>query len=143
VRHFAAVLRSLRRRGPIRCLVNAQPERYAARLRWALAFSGINLECVSFDPTFRLLQDCLESVDFALGCDSGPMHFAALLGVPTVVVYGPFPASEFRPIARTISVSSSVPGLPAAAVSPASVRAAAHRMVDRLIAGSPWSDNVI
>ncbi len=71
------------------------------------------------------------------------MHFAALLGVPAVGVHVPYPASEFRPIARTISVSAPVPGLPAEAVPLGAVRAAAHRMADRLTAGHLRTDDVI
>jgi len=104
-RYFALALRSLALKRPLHCFVNAFPELYAKRLDWLMTFSGCRVERLPFDPSLHGLRGCLETVDFAIGCDSGPMHLAGLLGVPTVVIYGPYPAREFRPLGRTISVS--------------------------------------
>ena len=131
-RYFASVLRSLAWKRPVHCFVNSLPERYAKRLERLLIFSRCKVERVAFDPTLRGLRDCLQTVDFALGCDSGPMHFAGLLGIPTVVVYGPYPAREFRPVGRTFSVSPPGDNLPASAVPLRDVRTAMNKLVEEL-----------
>jgi ADP-heptose:LPS heptosyltransferase len=131
-RYFASVLRGLRHRGPVHCLINAQPERYAQRLAWLLAFSSCRVERIPFDPTLRKLKDALQTADLALGCDSGPMHFAGLLGVPTVVIYGPYSAREFHPVGRTWSVSPPEEDLAALSVPLREVRAATSRLIDEL-----------
>lgn len=46
----------------------------------------------------RALADELRRARAYLGNDAGPSHLAALLGVPTVTIFGPTPAHVWRPL---------------------------------------------
>jgi len=77
-------------------------------------------------------------VDMALGCDSGPMHYAALLGTPTVVIYGPYRAAEFKPLWRSWSVEPADMGQPAVHVSAERVLAVLRPLVTE-----PWQTGAV
>lgn len=79
-------------------------------LGWRLRLKGARVRWVPLDRSYGKLKAALEAADCVLGTDSGPMHFAALVGTPTVVVGGQSPLSEFHPLWRTHSVPSSSPG---------------------------------
>lgn len=123
-RHFATVLARAARRQRVHCLINGVGRRITHELRLRLLPSRATAEVVPLDPSFAALRRALRSADLALGCDSGPLQFAALLGVPTLVVYARYPAAEFGPLWRSVAVSPAVPGADAAAVTPAAVDAA-------------------
>src|SRR5262249_11692087 len=92
---------------------------------WA---AGIRAEIVWLDRSCRRLRKVLENVDFALGCDSGPMHFAALVGTPSVVVFGPYSAAEFGPMWRSTAVEPA-PGKPARGVATRAVLTACRNVL--------------
>ena len=129
---FAGALRRIAAFQPVRCVINGAGSRTVRELRWRLRFAGIRNEVVPLDPSFRRLQDELRRSDIAIGCDSGPMHFASLLGVPTLVVYGRYSADEFGPLWRSTAVSPPQPGMDADSVSIEAVSAALVRLVDEL-----------
>lgn len=104
VGRFARVLAAVSRERPIRCVVNGVRRRLVRQLRVRLLLSRVRLAVSAFDPSFAGLREALAGCDLAVGCDSGPMHFAALLGVPTLVLYGPYPAAEFAPPWRSTAV---------------------------------------
>jgi ADP-heptose:LPS heptosyltransferase len=60
------------------------------------------------------------------------MHFAALLGVPTLVIYGRYPAAEFGPLWRSVAVSPPRPGMDADAVSVDAAASALAGLVEGL-----------
>ena len=128
---FAQVLAGAARRRPIDCTVNGVRRRHVRSLRWRLLTSRVRLSVSPFDPSFATLRDALSKVDIAIGCDSGPMHYAALLGVPTVVVYGRYTAVEFAPPWRSLAVEPPT-GRDAEAVATAAVSAAFESLVARL-----------
>ncbi len=74
-------------------------------LQSALSESGIDAELVAFDPSFQAMIGNLRRCHLALGTDSGPLHLASLLGVPTTVIFGRYPACQFRPLYRNRAVS--------------------------------------
>lgn len=121
---FARVLRGLKGARTLECLINSG-SRYelptALGLWLRLRAAGIAARIVWMDRSCQRLAAALQACDFALGCDSGPMHFAALLGVPSVVVFGPYAAKEFGPLWRSIPVAPAKPGTPARAVPAAAV----------------------
>lgn len=123
-KHFAAVLARAARRQRVHCLINGVRRRITLELRLRLWPSPATAEVVPLDPSFAALRRALRSADLALGCDSGPLQFAALLGVPTLVVYGRYPAEEFGPLWRSLAVSPAVRGGDVDAVAPAAVDAA-------------------
>jgi ADP-heptose:LPS heptosyltransferase len=133
-KNFAAVIAGLARRRRIQCIVNLAERKIARELRWRLLFSRAEMEYAALDPSFMRLQAALENSDIALGCDSGPMHFASLSGVPSLVIYGRYPAAEFGPRWRSVAVSPPDPGLPADCIPVSSVAAALDRLVDKLTA---------
>ena len=49
-------------------------------------------------PNPNELRDALVSADALLSNDSGPAHLAALLGTPTVTIFGPTAAAIWRPL---------------------------------------------
>jgi ADP-heptose:LPS heptosyltransferase len=48
----------------------------------------------SLPQTIHLLSQC----DILVGCDTGPIHLASALGVPTLSLFGPTDPEEFAPI---------------------------------------------
>ena len=131
---FARVLARAARLRPIECVVNGVRDRIVWRLRLGLLGTGVRLDVVRPDAAFASLHRALANCDLALGCDSGPLHVAALLGVPTLVVYGRYPAAEFGPPWRSTAVEPPS-GEDAAAVSDVRVTAALEDLIARLAAG--------
>jgi ADP-heptose:LPS heptosyltransferase len=132
---FAAVVCQLARERPVRCFINSgsRHELPAALGLWLrLRTAGVRAEIVWLDRNCRRLRDALENVDLALGCDSGPMHFAALVGTPSVVIFGPYPAAEFGPLWRSTAVEPAA-GKPASAVPTKAVLAACREVADTRI----------
>lgn len=130
---FACVLARAARHRPVECVVNCVRDRIVWRLRLGLLGTGVRLDVVRPDAAFVSLYGALGACDLALGCDSGPLHVAALLGVPTLVVYGRYPAAEFGPPWRSTAVEPP-PGEDAAAVPNDRVTAALKDLIARLTA---------
>ena len=59
--------------------------------------------CVS-GLSIRLLAGVLSQLDFFLGHDSGVTHLAALLGTPTVALFGPTEPARWAPRGRAVMV---------------------------------------
>ena len=129
---FAAAISQLGRRRRVHCSINRAKGSIVRALRWRLLLSRTTVDVLPLDPSFRSLQKVLENSDIAIGCDSGPMHFAALMGVPTLVIYGQFPAAEFAPPFRSTAISPADPQMPATAISTESVARALDLMLDDL-----------
>jgi ADP-heptose:LPS heptosyltransferase len=130
---FAQVLRGLSESRPVRCFINSGSRREllnALALWFRLRTIGIRAEIVWLDRSCSRLQATLAQADFALGCDSGPMHFASLLGIPSVVLFGPYTAEEFGPLWRSIPVSPRGAGMPARSVPASAVLHACRRIAD-------------
>lgn len=128
---FARVLAAAARERPIHCIVNGVRRRILRELRLRLMLSRVRLSVAPFDPTFTALRDALARSDLALGCDSGPMHFASLLGVPSLVLYGRYPAAEFGPRWRSEAVEPAA-GRDVDAIETRTVVTALSRLVERL-----------
>jgi ADP-heptose:LPS heptosyltransferase len=121
---FAEVLRRLARDRPLRCYINsgARSELPQALGLWLrLRAAGVRARIVLRERSYQRLRAVLRRADLALGCDSGPMHLAALLGTPSVVLYGPYSASEFGPLWRSQAVQPPRPGQPATCIVPGRV----------------------
>jgi ADP-heptose:LPS heptosyltransferase len=129
---FAGAVKQLAARQPLHCVVNGASRGIVRELGWRLRFAGIRSKVAALDPSFHRLRDELRDSDIAIGCDSGPMHFASLLGVPTLVIYSRYSAGEFAPLWRSTAVSPPRPGLDSDAVSIEAVSAALARLVDDL-----------
>jgi ADP-heptose:LPS heptosyltransferase len=113
---FAAILSTLARRRPVHCVIHKARGSLARGVQWRLLFSRCTSEVIRIDPSFERLRQQLLQADLAIGCDSGPMHFASLLGTPTLVVYGPYSPNEFSPLWRTAAVVPSQAGQPASSI---------------------------
>jgi ADP-heptose:LPS heptosyltransferase len=130
---FATVLSNLAAGLPLWCFVNEGHAREcgaAAALASALRASGVQVTAVAFDPSCVGLRDALRQVHAAVGLDSGPMQLAGLLGVPTLVIYGPYQPAEVSPLWRTMAVTPPGGQGPAAAVSIEKVSEALARFVN-------------
>lgn len=106
--NFVTVLSQLAEQKTIQCFINegnSREKERAEELGMKLRRRGLDFSFVTFASSFPGLKEALSQVDFALGADSGPMHFAALTGVPTVVVYGPYSPAECAPLWRTVAVT--------------------------------------
>jgi ADP-heptose:LPS heptosyltransferase len=106
--NMVAVLAQVGERKTTHCFINeGHPgeKKAAEELGSRLRRAGLRVTSVAFDSSFVGLREALQQVHFALGLDSGPMHFASLLGVPTVVVYGPYSPTEVAPLWRTVAVT--------------------------------------
>lgn len=131
-RHFAAVLARLARRHRLHVIINGVRRLISHPIALRLALARVPCELAPLDPSYGTLRRALLSADLAFGCDSGPLQLAALLGVPSLVLYGRYPAAEFGPLWRSVAVSPPQPGQDAAAITPAQVDAALQRWLERL-----------
>ncbi len=131
-KHFATVLRRVARRRPLHCVLNGVRRRITGEVRLRLLLSRASSEVVALDATYARLRQALLSADLAFGCDSGPMQFAALLGVPTLVLYGRYPAAQFGPLWRSRAVSPALPGADVDAVTAHQATSAMHTWLDEL-----------
>lgn len=138
VSRFARVLAAAAREQPIQCVVNGVRRRLVRQLRLRLLLTPVRLTVADFDPSFAGLRQALSGCDLALGCDSGPMHFAALLGVPSVVLYGRYRAAEFGPPWRSTAVEPAE-GRDVDAVDVAEATAAFIAAARRAAAPAAWS----
>jgi ADP-heptose:LPS heptosyltransferase len=132
--HFATVLARLARRHRIHCVVNGVRRRLYYELRLRLALSRATCEVSPLDLSYAGLRRALLSADLAFGCDSGPLQLAALLGVPSLVLYGRYSAEEFGPLWRSVAVSPPRPGQDVDAIAPAQVDAALQGWLDSQLA---------
>lgn len=106
--NFVTALKSVAGRRVIHCFINEghagehdASQELGSRLRQA----GLSVTIVPFDSSFLGLKNALAQAHAAVGLDSGPMHLAALLGVPTVVIYGPYTPMEIAPLWRSVAVT--------------------------------------
>jgi ADP-heptose:LPS heptosyltransferase len=113
--NFVAALTHVAEQKTTHCFINeghTREKKGAEELGSRLRQAGLDVTFVTFDSSFVRLREALKQVDFALGPDSGPMHFASLMGIPTVVIYGPYSPTEVAPLWRTVAVTP--PGGPGA-----------------------------
>jgi ADP-heptose:LPS heptosyltransferase len=82
----------------------------AWELRRRLRAVGIAAKLSPLPATYGQLKNSLQAADFAIGTDSGPMHMASLLGIPSLVIMGKYPAWEFAPTRRSTALSPPTPG---------------------------------
>ncbi len=129
---FAAVLSTLARRRPVHCVIHKARGSLARAVRWRLLFSRGTTEVAPMDSSFGTLRQQLQLADLAIGCDSGPMHFASLLGTATLVVYGPYRPNEFSPLWRTAAVVPEQCGDPVSAIPASRVQAHLETLVAQL-----------
>jgi len=61
--------------------------------------------------SIRLLAGVLSQIDFFVGHDSGVTHLAALLGTPTVALFGPTEPARWAPRGRAVAVIREKPCL--------------------------------
>lgn len=104
VENYAKLLEEIYRKNPVRFLINAglileYPT--TLKLCQALDAKGIPYSVIESDPAFKGLAEGLSRCDCAIGCDSGPMHLASLLGLKTFVLFGPYSRAEFQPLFHT------------------------------------------
>jgi ADP-heptose:LPS heptosyltransferase len=107
IERFVSLLTKLRTERRLHCYLNEghAGERQASEaLASALEREDIGVTLVRFDPSCVALEHALGEVQAAIGLDSGPMHFASLVGVPTLVIYGPYEPTEVAPLFRSLSV---------------------------------------
>lgn len=113
--NFVSVLTHLDEQKTTQCFINegnSREKETAQELGFKLRQKGLDVSFVTLDSSFLTLKETLKQVDFAFGLDSGPMHFASLMGVPSVVLYGPYSPVEVAPLWRTVAVTP--PGGPGA-----------------------------
>jgi ADP-heptose:LPS heptosyltransferase len=130
---FAEVMRGLAREHQITCTINSGSRRElptALGLWLRLRAVGIRARVVWLDRSCRTLRAALTEADLALGCDSGPMHLAALVGTPSVVVFGPHDPEEFMPLWRSLPVAPPRRGMAARAVPAVDVLRACRLILD-------------
>ncbi|KKK61401.1 hypothetical protein LCGC14_3014700, partial [marine sediment metagenome] len=80
--------------GPAEC--ERWSERKIESLRAEFAVVG--------NPSLSVLAGILDAAGGFVGNDSGPSHLAAVVGTPTVVLFGPTSAKHFRPLGPNVNV---------------------------------------
>jgi lipopolysaccharide heptosyltransferase I len=94
---FAALARRLREERGARCLVTWGPgERETAEQ--IVAESAGAAELAPETHSLLELAALYEACDALVGCDTGPLHLAAALGVPVVGLYGPKDPAVYGPL---------------------------------------------
>jgi ADP-heptose:LPS heptosyltransferase len=64
---------------------------------------------LSSNPDLALFLAVLKRARLFVGCDTGPLHFAAGLGVPTIALFGPSSISQWAPLGAQHRVLSGAP----------------------------------
>ena len=59
---------------------------------------------VHFPSTLIELQERISGASLFIGNDSGPSHLAGIIGVPTVVLFGPAHAGRWKPLGPRVNV---------------------------------------
>ncbi len=54
--------------------------------------------------TYRDLLDCLSGAQLFIGNDSGPGHLAGIIGVPSVILFGPSDPCVWKPLGPRVTV---------------------------------------
>jgi heptosyltransferase I len=68
---------------------------------------------VSCETTIKQLIELIRRADLYIGGDSGPMHIASTLGIPTVAIFGPKDPVVYGPYnSKSIIVSKELPCSP-------------------------------
>ncbi len=129
---FAALARALHARQRAHTVITWGPGERSLAERVAAAAGAA---AARLAPPTTSLQDLLalfEAMDLVLGCDTGPIHVAAALGVPTLALFGPKDPRVHGPIdARTGRPASTLwRGLDC---SPCTLRRCPHAMCMHLI----------
>ncbi len=104
--HFATVIYELQQRSiPIKLLAGPADHERLQQLLTLLPKSVHNaqLEIVIDAPLLTLAHE-LEKCRAYLGNDSGVTHLAAMLGVPTVAIFGPSDPAQWHPIGPHVRV---------------------------------------
>jgi ADP-heptose:LPS heptosyltransferase len=106
VSHFAAVIRALWVRGvPVLLLAGpADRERVAGLLKQLPSPAQSNLLNIVIDAPLLMVAELLQGCKGYLGNDSGITHLAALLGVPTIALFGPSDPAIWRPLGSSVCV---------------------------------------
>jgi ADP-heptose:LPS heptosyltransferase len=132
VDRFMASLQQVAKQMPIACRINegTVAERSTTdQVERELRREGVATTRVPFDKNCVALRDALATSDVAVGADSGPMHLAAILGTPTVVIYGPYSPVEVAPLWRSTAVTPPPGSRSAGDVTPEAVSAAIVKTV--------------
>lgn len=139
---FATVARELHRKHDVPALITWGPvrgEREMAEQIVAAAGEGARLAPATLEMAEILAL--FSRARLFIGCDSGPMHLAALAGLPLVVLLGPtdpvenapFPGVPSRVVRRDVGCNPCREGCPArtcmAVLEPADVLAAAGELL--------------
>ena len=61
------------------------------------------------NPDLALFLAVLKRARLFVGCDTGPLHFAAGLGIPTIALFGPSSISQWAPLGQQHRVLSGSP----------------------------------
>ncbi|HEY3241788.1 MAG TPA: glycosyltransferase family 9 protein [Phycisphaerae bacterium] len=96
------VVEDLRLRGadPVWMLGPAEVERGGAPLQGRLASSAR----VIFEPDLPRAARVIAGADAYIGNDAGPTHLAAMLGVPTLALFGPTDPHVWRPLGQQVAI---------------------------------------
>jgi hypothetical protein len=87
-------------RGPVRLLAGpVEREKLDAAERATFARAG-----GEFVGDVRALADALRSARAFVGCDSGPVHLAAQLGIPALALFGPTDPELWAPVGPRVRV---------------------------------------
>jgi ADP-heptose:LPS heptosyltransferase len=109
--HFAAVIEQLWRRGySILLLAGPADEQYLRALLAALPPQPEwgRLKVLKNVPLLEIAQT-VQQCHAYLGNDSGPAHLAALLGVPTLALFGPSDLRTWHPVGLRVQVVQEQP----------------------------------
>jgi lipopolysaccharide heptosyltransferase I len=105
---FGGVARMLRQREGVRSVVTWGPGERALAEQVVAASDGAAEVAPATDSLLELAA-LYEVCDAVVGCDTGPVHLAAALGVPVVALFGPKDPEVYAPFdARTGRASRTV-----------------------------------
>lgn len=86
--HFAALLRSFHAARPAHSLLFWGPGEEDLVRRIA-GHAGAGCMAIPTVADLKVLAGLMRRLDFGIGCDNGPRHMAAAVGVPTLTISGP------------------------------------------------------
>lgn len=105
VSYFVRLVEGLADRTDYNILIIVGPDERHLAVPFS-ALGSARVRCSVGDRSLRQLAAVMSEATIFVGCDSGPMHLAAAVGIPVLGIFGPSSEARFRPWSKLAQVIS-------------------------------------
>jgi ADP-heptose:LPS heptosyltransferase len=97
--HFGSLAKQLKQQSDVRILLSWGPGELPMiqQFQRELASQGTDAEIIPDTPSMKSLGFLLSQTDLVIGGDTGPIHLAVALCVPTIAILGPSDPRHYYP----------------------------------------------